>query len=76
MRTESDGWRWVQKVFMALVCVTGLVTLATAGVHPARQAVTPSFAGWVPPSMHEAEAGVDVGPGSDEALLVSAPSGQ
>ena len=28
---------------------------------------------WVPPGMHEAQADVDVGPGSDEGLLVTSP---
>lgn len=76
MKTEIDGWRWVRSVFVAFVCVTGLVTLATAGVHPAPPTATSSVGGWVPPSMHEAEAGVDVGPGSDEALLVTSPPGE
>lgn len=77
MENESEGWRWVRNVFVAFVCVTGLVTLATAGVHPARPSGASSFStGWVPPAMHEAAAGGDVGPGSDEALLVTSPWGE
>jgi hypothetical protein len=76
MKNESDGRRRVGKVVVGFLCVTGLVTLATAGVHPTTSAASSSFTEWVPPSMHVAEAGVDIGPGSDEALLVSSPSGE
>ncbi len=77
MLSESNGRARVRGVAAAFLCVTGLVTLAVAGVHPApaQQAGTAAAAEsrWVPPGMHEAEAGVDVGPGSDEALLVGSP---
>jgi hypothetical protein len=74
MATNSNGWIRVRNVAAAFLCVSGL-TLALAGAHPAPPAaVTPSSSAWVPSSMHEAEAGVDVGPGSDEALLVSSPT--
>ena len=73
MSTESSGWTWVRSVTAGFLFVTGLATLAVAGNHPAPRAETPVSTQWVPPSMHVAEAGVDVGPGSDEALLVSSP---
>lgn len=73
MRTESNGRTWVRNVVAGFLCVTGLVTLAMAGVHPSPRATASSVTEWVPPSMHVAEAGVDVGPGSDEALLVTSP---
>ncbi len=76
MLSESNGRARVRGVAAAFLCVTGLVTLAVAGVHPAPgpQGGTAAVeSAWVPPGMHEAEAGVDVGPGSDEALLVGSP---
>ena len=54
--------------------VAAFLGLAIAGVHPAQStAQSPTVSRWVPPGMHEAEAGVDVGQGSDEALLVTSP---
>ncbi len=73
MSTESNGRSWLWNVSAGFLCLTGIVTLAMAAVHPAPTSTAPSFSGWVPPSMHVAEAGVDVGPGSDEALLVTSP---
>jgi hypothetical protein len=72
MSTESNGRNWLWNVSAGFLCVTGLVTLAMAAVHPAPTSRAPSTE-WMPPSMHVAEAGVDVGPGSDEALLVTSP---
>ena len=72
MGTESVSTR-ARNVVVAFLCLSGLLTLATAGVQkvaPASAAVAVS--GWVPP-LHEAEAGADVGPGSDEGWLVSSP---
>lgn len=73
MKTENSGWTRVRNVVAAFLCVTGLFTLAMAGVRSSPKTATPSYTQWIPPSMHEAEAGVDVGPGSDEALLVASP---
>ncbi len=73
MSNANDGPRWVRNVLLGFLSVTALVTLATAGVHPAAPEATSSVSGYVPPSMHEAAAGIDVGPGSDEALLVTSP---
>ena len=76
MKNESKTRTWVQSVAAGFLCVTAAVTFAVAGGHPGRGQASPSVSGWVPPAMHEAEAGVDVGPGSDEALLVSSPSAE
>ncbi len=73
MSTKSNGRNWLWNVSAGFLCLTGLVTLAMAAAHPAPTSTAPSFTGWVPPSMHVAEAGVDVGPGSDEAMLVTSP---
>ncbi len=73
MSTESNGRTWVRNVAAGFLFVTGLVTLAVAGNHPSPRAAAHAATQWVPSSMHVAEAGVDVGPGSDEALLVSSP---
>jgi hypothetical protein len=64
----------VRDIVVGFLLATGLFTLALAGGHPP-PAPASSVTEWVPSSMHVAEAGVDVGPGSDEALLVSAPVG-
>lgn len=73
MKTESNDRTQVRNVAAGFLCLMGLVTLAVAGVHPSPTARAFSVTEWVPPSMHVAEAGVDVGPGSDEALLVTSP---
>ncbi len=73
MSTESNGRTWLWNVAAGFLCVTGLVTLAMAAVHPSPTSTAPYLTGWAPPSMHVAEAGLDVGPGSDEALLVTSP---
>lgn len=73
MRSKNSGWTRVRDVVAAFVGLTGLFTLAMAGIGSWPETATPSSTQWVPPSMHVAEAGVDVGPGSDEALLVTSP---
>lgn len=73
MSTKDNGLTWLWNVTGGFLCVTGLVTLAMAAGHPSPTSTAPSFSEWAPPSMHVAEAGVDVGPGSDEALLVTSP---
>jgi hypothetical protein len=75
MRTEINGVTRLRDIVVGFLLATGLFTLALAGgpPPPARQAS--SVTEWVPSSMHVAEAGVDVGPGSDEALLVTSPVG-
>jgi hypothetical protein len=76
MSTESKSRTRLQNVVAAFLCVTGLVAVtvaATAAVPPVSPGPRAAVTGWTPPSMHEARAGEDVGPGSDEALLVSSP---
>ena len=73
MKSESKTRTWVQSVAAGFLCVTAAVTFAMASGHPPEQPATKSTSAYVPPGMHEAEAGVDVGPGSDEALLVTSP---
>jgi hypothetical protein len=71
---------WVQSVAVGVLCVTATVTFAVAGGHLARQPQPQPQAqansGYVPPGMHEAEAGADIGPGSDEAQLVGSSWGE
>ncbi len=55
MSTESNGRSWLWNVSAGFLCLTGIVTLAMAAVHPAPTSTAPSFSGWVPPSMHVAE---------------------
>lgn len=76
MTFESKTRTWVQSVAAGFLCVTTAVTFAVASGHPPEQRATRSTSAYVPPGMHEAEAGVDVGPGSDEALLVTSPWGE
>jgi hypothetical protein len=76
MNSENKVRTWVQGVAAGFLCVTAAVTFAIAGSHPPPQSATPSRSAYVPPSMHEAEAGADVGPGSDEAQLVTSPWGE
>jgi hypothetical protein len=74
MSTESKTR--LQNVVAAFLCVTvlvGVTVAATAAVPPVSPGPRAAVTGWIPPSMHEAQAGDDVGPGSDEALLVSSP---
>jgi hypothetical protein len=72
---ESSNWMRVRSVAAGFLCVMGLpVALALADVQPSETAAAPQgFTEWVP-AAHVAQAGVDVGPGADEALLVTAPS--
>ena len=78
MKTEeSSNWMRVRSVAAGFLCVMGLpVALALADVQPTEVAEAPAVTEWVPASMHIAQAGLDVGPGSDEALLVGSPSGR
>jgi len=62
---------WVQSIAMGFLCVTATVTFAVAGGHLAPQPQAQSSSGPVSPGMHEAEADADIGPGSDEAQLVT-----
>jgi len=72
---ESSNWMRVRSVAAGFLCVMGLpVALALADVQPAEAASpTPAVTEWVP-AAHVANAGLDVGPGNDEAALVSSPS--
>jgi len=72
---ESSNWMRVRSVAAGFLCVMGLpVALALADVQPSETAVAPQgITEWVP-AAHVAQAGEDVGPGADEALLATAPS--
>ena len=76
MKTEeSSNWMRVRSVAAGFLCVMGLpVALALADVQPTEVATAPAVTEWVPASMHIAQAGSDVGPGADEALLAASPS--
>jgi hypothetical protein len=72
---ESSNWIRVRSVAAGFICVMGLpVALALASVQATPIASAPSVTESVPASMHVAQAGWDIGPGSDEALLASSPS--
>jgi hypothetical protein len=76
MTSESKTRTWVQSVAAGFLCVTAAVTFAMASGRPPERQATRSTSAYVPPGMHEAQAGEDVGPGSDEALLVTSPWGE
>ena len=75
-RTDGSSWMRVRSVAAGFLCVMGLpIALALADVQPAETAVAPSVtesAG----TMHVAQAGLDIGPGSDEAMLAMSPTGR
>ena len=73
MKSENKVRTWVQGVATGFLCVTAAVTFAVAGPRLAEQTAAHSASSWIPPGMHEAQAGVDVGPGSDEAQLAASP---
>ena len=75
---ENKIRSWVKGVAAAFLCATAAVSFAIAGGHSAatNAAVQSMSSGYVPPGMHEAEAGLDVGPGSDEAQAASSPSAE
>lgn len=73
-RTESSSWMRVRSVAAGFLCVMGLpVALALADVQPPSREGAPVITEAVPASMHVAQAGSDIGPGSDEALLAMSP---
>jgi hypothetical protein len=75
MSIENKARTWVQNIAAGFLCVTAAVTFAVAGSYPASQPSTQSQSAseYVPPRMHEARADQDVGPGADEAQLVTSP---
>ena len=81
MAIDNKARTWVQGIAAGFLCVSAAVTLALAAGSAApaprpqaqAQAQAKSSSGYVPPGMHEANADQDVGPGSDEAQLVSSP---
>ncbi len=76
-RTENSSWMRVRSVAAGFLCVMGLpVALALADVQPPQAADAPSYSESVPAMMHVAQAGSDIGPGSDEALLAMSPAGR
>jgi hypothetical protein len=71
MKTENEGSNWmrVRSVAAGFLCVMGLpVALALADVQPTETASVIPTSEYVP-AIHVAQAGSDVGPGSDEAAL-------
>ena len=75
MKTEDSGnWMRVRSVAAGFLCVMGLpVALALADVQPAEVASARTASEYVPAALHVAQAGSDVGPGSDEAALAMSP---
>jgi hypothetical protein len=74
-RTDGSSWMRVRSVAAGFLCVMGLpIALALADVQPSETAVAPSITESVPGAMHVAQAGLDIGPGSDEALLAMSSS--
>jgi hypothetical protein len=74
-QNENSSWMRVRSVAAGFLCVMGLpVALALADVQPQPTVSAPSFHDSAPTSMHIAQAGTDIGPGADEALLAMAPS--
>ncbi len=74
-RTESSSWMRVRSVAAGFLCVMGLpVALALADVQSPTASIDPTVTNAVQfSSMHEAQSGLDIGPGSDEALLAQLP---
>jgi hypothetical protein len=71
MKNESNARTWVQRIALGFLCVSATVTFAIAGGRSQAATQVQSSAAHVPPGMHEAQADVDVGPGSDEAQLAA-----
>jgi len=78
MEISGRARTWVKSIAAGFLCVAAGVTFAMAGAHPAPQPQAQAKSGpeYVPPGMHEAQAGEDVGPGSDEAQLVGSSWGE
>ena len=77
MAISDKARTWVQSVAAGFLCVSAAVSFAIAAGHTTAQAKeqtrAASTSGYVPPGMHEAQADKDIGPGSDEAQLVTSP---
>lgn len=77
---DGKARKWVDSIAVGFLCVAAAATFAMAGSHPAPQpqAATraESSSAYVPPGMHEAQADKDVGPGCDEAQLVTSSWGE
>ena len=74
MSIDNKARTRVQNIAAGFLCVTAAVTFAVAGSYPAPQPKTQAqseSSAYVPPGMHEAQAGEDIGPGCDEAQLVT-----
>jgi hypothetical protein len=72
---ENSNWMRVRSVAAGFLCVMGLpVALALADVQPTETASAPSTISEYVPAIRVANADSDVGPGNDEAALVSSPS--
>lgn len=78
MTMDGKARTWVQSIAAGFLCVATAVTFAVAAGHaapqPKPQAQTSSE--YVPPGMHEANAGTDIGPGCDEAQLAASSWGE
>jgi len=75
MAINNRAQTWVHNIAAGFLCVTAAVSFAVAGSYPVSQSKSESQAAseYVPPGMHEAQADQDVGPGADEAQLVTSP---
>jgi hypothetical protein len=81
MTIDGKARTWVQRIAVGFLCVTATVAFAVAGGRSAPQpqpqpTQANSSSGYIPPGMHEAQSGVDVGPGCDEAQLVTSSWGE
>ena len=75
--SEKKMGSWVKGVAAAaFLGATAAAGIALAGGQPAAAspAAEHSVSRWVPPGMREANAGEDIGPGSDEAQAAGSPS--
>ena len=74
-RIEGAGWMRVRSVAGGFLLVMGLpVALALADADSSAPEQAGIFAVEQVQSFHVAQSGVDVGPGSDEALLAMVPA--
>jgi hypothetical protein len=74
-RTEGRNWRRVRSVAAGFIYLMAIpLALALGHVQSKSNPVAaPIGTGSVPASIHEAQSGVDIGPGSDEGLLAKHP---
>src|SRR5262249_15208760 len=74
MTIDGKARTWVQRIAVGFLCVTATVAFAVASGRSAPQpqaTQASSSSGYVPPGMHEARPGLNVGPGCNEAEVWS-----